>query len=122
MKAPWWVWAIGLGAGAYGVYWLWKKVPKPPGPAQIAQDIANLWLKLPFVGLPPAMVVLGNVKLPDGTLFPLKNLENGQIRQDSSVDPPAVYANVNGGIYQLSPSDQQGNYPGTFLGAAPAGG
>lgn len=122
MKAPWWVWALGLGAAGYGIYWIYKKVPKPPSPAQIAQDIANIWLKLPFVGLPPAMVVLGNVTLPDGTLYPLKLLQSGQIREDTTQEPAAVYANVNGSIYQLSPSDAEGNYPGAFVGAAPAGG
>lgn len=121
MKAPWWVWALGLGAAGYGIYWLYKKVPKPPTPSQIAQDIANIWLKLPWVGLPPAMVVLGNVKLPDGTLYPLKALQNGQIRQDNTQNPPAVFANVNGDIYQLAPSDPEGNYPGAFVGSAPAG-
>lgn len=121
MKAPWWVWAVGLGAAGYALYWIYKKVPKPPTPSQIAQDIADIWLKLPFVGLPPQMVVLGNVAMPDGTLVPLKFLQNGMIRQDNSQSPPAVYADISGAIYQLSPSDPQGNFPATFVGNAPAG-
>jgi hypothetical protein len=121
MKAPGWVWLLGIGAAGFGLYWLFKKLPKPPTPSQIAQDIASIWLKLPWVGLPPDMVVLGNVKLPDGTLYPLKQLQSGQIREDKSQTPPAVLANVNGSIYQLSPSDSEGNYPGALVGAAPAG-
>lgn len=114
MKIPWWVVALGL-AGVY-VYLQFRKSPLP---SSVAQGIANIWLSLPFVGLPPAMQVLGNVALPDGTLVPLNSLKSGQIRTDNTTGN--VYANVGGNIYQLSPSDTQGNYPATLVGPAPAG-
>jgi hypothetical protein len=114
---PWWVWAIGVGGVGYVVYKFWTGVPKSAPVQAISSAIADIWLSLPLVGLPPAMQVLGNVKLPDGTLVPLNSLSSGQIRQSGS----NVLANVAGTIYQLSPSDAQGNYPAAVLGPAPAG-
>jgi hypothetical protein len=120
---PWWVWGVGLAGVGYVVYRLWSGVSKVGTGVTnaIAQGVANAWLSLPIVGLPAAMTVLGNVKLPDGTSVALSSLQNGQIRQDNTVNPPNVYANVSGTIYQLSPSDAQGNYPAALIGPAPAG-
>jgi len=117
-RAPWWIWAIGVGGVGYLIYKIFYAPPKPGGPVDVVSSaIANIWLSLPLIGLPPAMEVLGNVKLPDGTLVPLNTLSSGQIRQNGS----NVLANVAGMIYQLSPSDTQGNYPAALLGPAPAG-
>lgn len=120
-KIPWWVWGLGVAGVGYILYRLANKVPQAVGAATsaLAQGIANVWLSLPVVGFGPAITVLGNIKLPDGTLVPLNNLV-GQIRQDNNT-PPNTYANVSGTIYQLSPSDTQGNYPAALLGPAPAG-
>ncbi len=117
-RAPWWIWAIGVGGVGYVIYKIFYAPPKPGGLTDtISSALANAWLSLPLVGLPPAMQVLGNVKLPDGTLVPLNSLSNGQIRQSGT----NVLANVSGTIYVLSPSDAQGNYPGAIVGPAPAG-
>lgn len=120
MKAPWWVWGLGLGIAGYALYALYKKIPKVPTPGQIASQVID-WLALPFINLPPAMQVLGNVALPNGSLIPLNTLQSGQIRQDNTQTPPAVYANVSGNIYQLAPSDANGNFPATYIQAAPPG-
>lgn len=119
-RAPWWVWAIGIGGVGYVLYKMWGGISSAGSGVTnaVSSAIANAWLSLPLVGLPPAMQVLGNVKLPSGTLVPLNSLSSGQIRTDASNN---VYANVSGTIYQLSPSDSQGNYPAMLVGAAPAG-
>lgn len=118
-KLPWWVWAAGLAGAAYVVYKFATKIPAAASAATnaVSQGIANVWLSLPLVGLGSSQSILGNAKLPDGTLVPLNSLVGG-IRQDSNNN---VYANVNGNIYQLSPSDAQGNYPAALMGPAPAG-
>ena len=120
MKTPWWVWPVGIGIAGYALYVLFQKIPKLPTPGQIASKLID-WLALPFINLPPAMQVLGNVVLPTGTMVPLNTLENGQIRQDLNQSPPAVYANVSGSIYQLAPSDANGNYPAVYVQPAPPG-
>lgn len=116
--APWWVWALGVGGVGYLIYKMFYAPPTPGGLVDsVSSALANAWLSLPLVGLPPAMQVLGNVKLPDGSLVSLNSLSGGQIRQSGST----VLANVAGTIYSLAPSDAQGNYPATALGPAPAG-
>jgi hypothetical protein len=119
-KIPWWVWALGLGGVGYLLYKSFSGVTAAmtTATAPVASTIADIWLSLPFVGLPANMQVLGNVTLPTGTQIPMNSLV-GKIRQDANGN---VYANVSGSIYQLSPSDSQGNYPATLIGAAPAGG
>lgn len=118
---PDWVWLVGLAGLGYLVYRLSSAIPKAAHAATnaIAQKIADIWLSLPYFGLTGQLSVLGNLKLPDGTLVPLNTLQSGQVRQDPSVNPPAVYAQVGQAIYQLSPSDEQGNYPASYVGAAP---
>jgi hypothetical protein len=120
-KIPWWVWALGLGGVAYVVYRFATNIPAAASAATsaVAQGIANAWLSLPLVGLGPAQSILGNAKLPDGTLVALNTLV-GSIRQTNDT-PPNVLANIDGNIYQLSPSDAQGNYPAALIGPAPAG-
>jgi hypothetical protein len=117
-KIPWWVWAGGLAGVAYLIYKFGSKLPNPnTAISAVAQGIANIWLSLPVVGLGSAQSILGNAKLPDGTLVPLNSLV-GSIRQDTNT-PPNVYAGINGNIYQLAPSDAQGNYPATLLAPLP---
>lgn len=120
MKVPWWVWVLGLGGVGYLLY---KSLPPVAAAASAATNavstgIANIWLSLPYFGLGSNIQVLGSVILPDGTVVPLNTLAQGKIRQDQNSN---VYANVNGNIYQLSPSNSDGNYPATLVGAAPAG-
>lgn len=120
-RIPWWVWAIGVTGAGYIIYKMWGGISAAGSAATnaVSSAIANAWLSLPMFSLPPAMEVLGNVKLPTGTLVPLNSLSSGQIRTDSSGNN--VYANVSGTIYQLSPSDAQGNFPAALIGPAPAG-
>jgi len=119
-KIPWWVWALGLGGVGYLLYKSFSGVAATASAATnaVSSGIADVWLSLPLVGLPAAMTVLGNVQLPNGSLVPLSSLQSGQIRTDANNN---VYANVSGTIYQLSPSNAQGNYPATLIGPAPAG-
>lgn len=119
-KIPWWVWALGLGGIGYLLYKSFSGVASTVTAATsgVASSIADIWLSLPGLQLPPNMQVLGSVVLPNGAVVAINTLV-GKIRQDASGN---VYANVNGTIYQLSPSDLQGNYPATLIGAAPAGG
>lgn len=118
-RVPWWVWALGVSGAGYLLYKMWGGLSAAGSAATNAASsaIANAWLSLPLVGLPPSMQVLGSVQLPDGTLVALNTLSNGQIRQSGA----NVLANVAGMIYQLSPSNAQGNYPAIALGPAPAG-
>jgi hypothetical protein len=120
MKLPWWVWGIGIAGVGYLLYRFASKIPQAASAATnaVSQGIANIWLSLPVVGLGSGQTILGNARLPDGTLVPLNNLI-GRLRQD---DTGNTYANISGTIYQLSPSDAQGNYPAALLGPAPAGG
>lgn len=119
-KIPWWVWALGLGAVGYLLYKTVVKVPAAVNAdtGAVSQGIADIWLSLPLVGLPANMQVLGSVQLPNGSLVPLSSLQSGQIRNDPNEN---VLADINGTIYQLSPSNAQGNYPATLIGPAPAG-
>jgi hypothetical protein len=121
MKIPWWVWALGVGGVGYLLYKSFSKVPQAAAAAvnAVSTGIAEIWLNLPFVGLPPNMTLLGQIQLPDGSEVALSSLPAGKIRQGSD---GSVLANVNGNIYQLSPSNAAGNYPATLLGPAPAGG
>lgn len=123
-RLPWWVWALGVGGVGYLLYKQLSKVPAAVNAAtgSVAQGIADLWLSLPFVSLPPSMTVLGNALLPDGSQVPLSSLQSGQIRSNTDSNGNlSVYANVRGTIYQLNPSNAQGNFPATLVGAAPAG-
>jgi len=123
-KIPWWVWALGIGGVGYVLYKSFTGVASTvaTGAAAVtnavSSGIAKAWLSLPFVGLPAQMTVLGSVLLPSGALVPLSSLQSGQIRTDANEN---VYANVYGMIYQLSPSNDQGNYPATLIGPAPVG-
>lgn len=123
-KVPWWVWALGIGGVGYLLYKSFSGVASAASAGAAAatnaasSGIASIWLSLPYLGLPAEMTVSGSVQLPDGSLVPLSSLQSGKIRQDASNN---VYANVSGTIYQLSPSNGQGNYPATLIGPAPAG-
>jgi hypothetical protein len=119
-KLPWWVWALGIGGLGYILYKSVSGVAATAASATsaVSSAIAQAWLSLPLFGLPAQMTVLGSVQLPNGALVPLSSLQSGQIRTDVSNN---VYANVSGTIYQLSPSNAQGNYPATLIGPAPAG-
>jgi hypothetical protein len=84
------------------LYQLLKKaIPNATAPA--ADAIAAFWLKL-FPN-PPPMNVLGNVVMPDGSLVPLQGLE---VRTDANQN---VFVKVGSSVYQLAPSDANGNWP-----------
>jgi hypothetical protein len=55
------------------------------------------------------MNLLGNIQLPDGTLIPLQTVD---VRQDPDGATIALY---NGSLYQLYPSDANGNWPAVPL-------
>jgi hypothetical protein len=124
-KIPWWVWALGLGGVGYLLYKSFSGAAAAVGAGAtvatnaVSSGVADLWLSLPLVGLPPQVTVLGSIQLPNGGLVPLSSLQPSQIR--NGPDGTSVLANVSGNIYQLSPSNTQGNYPATLIGPAPAG-
>ena len=119
-----WAWAIGVAGVGYVLYKLVNKVPQAVTAAAsaatnaVSQTIANTWLSLPVIGLGQGITILGNMKLPDGTLVPMQSLV-GNLRQ--AQDTTDTYASYAGNLYQLSPSDAQGNYPATLLGPTPVG-
>ncbi len=79
------------------------------GTDQTSDTIAKWWLAL-FPN-PPAMQVLGNVIFPDGTYVALQNLQPPKSDANG-----AVFVTYQGHYYQLSPSDDNGNWPATQVG------
>jgi len=79
------------------------------GTDQASDTLAAWWLAL-FPN-PPAMQVLGSVVFPDGSVVALSRLQPP--KADAS---GAVFVQYNGHYYQLSPSDQNGNWPATLVG------
>jgi hypothetical protein len=97
-----------LGAIAYFVYSYFSSPNNPlTGTNSVASGAANLWLTL--FPLPPTMSVQGNLVLAAGSLVPISQV---QIKTDS-VDN--VYALWSGHVYQLQPSDANGNWPATLV-------
>ena len=108
MKAENLIKLVLFGGAAYLLYGLFtKQLPKLTAP--IAGGIADLWVSLTSA---PAMSVQGNVVLPSGQQIPLSSLA---VKTDTAGN---VYVNINGAVYQLSPSDSEGNWPATFVGNA----
>lgn len=72
--------------------------------APVASALAAAYEAMTFA---PAIGVAGNVLFPDGTMTPLSSLP---IKQDTLgnvyVNPPPSYT-----LWQLQPSDAQGNWP-----------
>jgi len=95
-----------LGAAGAGLYVLFKGMKQfQKGTDYVAEGIAKLYLKMT---LAPPVQVLGNVLFPNGTKVPLSQLE---IRTDSAHD---VFTRFQGNIYQLQPSNAQGDWPATL--------
>ena len=102
----------GTAIAQFGAYW-----------SRLSPDAHGSYANGSWYAMPQSMnttqrLYFGSALLPSGSLVPLSTLQSGQIRQDANSN---VLANVSGSIYQLSPSNAQGNYPATFIGAAPAG-
>lgn len=99
-----------LVLGAAFLYLVWNKVKKPLDTLTApATDVLAWWWTLddpPGVGN-----VLGNVLLPDNSLVPLSTVA---LKTDAQHN---VYANIAGSIYELHPSDANGNYPATLVGS-----
>lgn len=72
--------------------------------APVSDALASAYEAMSFA---PALNVAGNVLFPDGTMTPLSQLP---IKQDTLgnvyVNPPPTYT-----LWQLQPSDPQGNWP-----------
>lgn len=104
---------IKIGAVGLGVYFLYtflsKKIPDAAkkATAPLSQAIANFWVSLTAS---PPMPVLGDVILPDGTdIGPLSQFSVGK---DSSGN---VYIQSGADVYQVQPSNAQGNWPATLV-------
>lgn len=93
-----------LAAVGFGLYKLLNKLPQVTAP--LSAGIANLWVSL--TGQPP-MIVLGSVVFPDGNTAALSSLE---VRADASGSAFVKYA---GHVYQLQPSDANGNWPAVLV-------
>lgn len=92
-----------LGGLAYFVYTYLQKSSPVQGTASVIADFIT------WATLPASMVVQGNIAFPDGTLYPLADVN---VRQSPT---GAVVANYQGHYYQLSPSDANGNWPATLI-------
>ncbi len=93
-----------VGGVAYVIYTLLPKFKKDTG--AVADWIAQFYEWATF---PPSIVPLGNIVLPGGMLIPLTEVE---VRQMPNGGTAALYAGV---VYQLSPSDNNGNWPASPL-------
>jgi hypothetical protein len=62
---------------------------------------ANLWVSLTAY---PAVGVIGNVAMPDGSVAPVASLEWKQDTQGNA------YTQVNGSVYELAPRDGAGDF------------
>lgn len=88
-------------------YLLWKVVPAlNKTTSTVADWIAQFYEWATF---PPSMIPLGNIVLPTGQLVPLTDVD---VRQMPNGGTAALYAGV---VYQLSPSDNNGNWPASPL-------
>jgi hypothetical protein len=74
----------------------------------VASGIADFWVTL--TSGPSMGGVLGNVVFPDGRMSPLAGYP---VRTDTQGN---VYINTGGVVYQLQPSDAQGNWPAVLVG------
>lgn len=92
-----------LAAAVYFIYDYLKKSPFTQKPAGWIADFYT-WLTLP-----PALVLNGNLSLPDGSLVPLSSAD---IRQNGA---NVVVAEYSGHFYQLQPSDSDGNWPAILI-------
>src|SRR5262249_36823077 len=90
----------GLIAGV--VYVLYTMLKKSSFTDATSSYLADIWLSLT---LPPAMVLQGNIVLPNGTLLPLQNSDVKQAPDGN------VYLNLGGTFFMLQPSDANGNWP-----------
>lgn len=91
-----------VGAGL-AIYYFLKKSPLLTTPASWIADF-YLWATLPA-----AMVLQGNIVMPDGSLVPLAS---ATVKQNASGDVVALYG---GHYYQLFPSDENGNWPSVLV-------
>jgi hypothetical protein len=102
-----------LGALGVGLYFLLTKgtaaLASAVGTATqpLSSGIANFWVSLTQS---PSMSTPGNALLPNGTKVPISSLPIGTDAYGN------VFTNVGGGVYQLSPSDANGDYPATLVG------
>lgn len=94
-------WAVIAGI-AYFVYDALKKNPITKVTADWIADF-YLWLTLPG-----SMELQGEVVLPNGDTF---HLSEADIREKGGV----VVAAYGGHFYQLSPHDEDGNWPGVLI-------
>jgi hypothetical protein len=94
-----------IGVGGFILYKLLKdQLNKATAP--LSDAIAKFWVSLTEQ---PAMVVQGNVKLPDGTAFPLST---AVVRADAQGH---VYTQAAGHVYQLQPHDADGDWPAVLV-------
>jgi hypothetical protein len=93
-----------LGIGAYLLYRFYNTASQVAAPA--ANAIASFYT---WATLPASMVVQGNMVFADGSTVPLAQVD---VRQNPNGSVNAAYA---GHIYQLAPSDANGNWPATLV-------
>jgi len=107
MKVSDWVGIGVVGVGGYVLYKLLSKVPQVTAP--ISNAIASAWVAATnALNGSFTMQLLGNLVLPDGTLVPIAQLPSGAMRSTAGGDLQVLY---NGHIWQMQPSDANGNFP-----------
>ena len=93
-----------VGGLGFFLYRMLSQLPKIASDAtdSASTAIANLWVTLTQQ---PPMTVLGSVVFPDSNTVAISSLP---IRSDGAGN---VYTQYNGHVYQLQPSNAQGNWP-----------
>lgn len=102
-----------LGVAGIGVYYVYKAISGATNLASnavnaatcsISSGIADFWNSLTLNSC--VMATQGNVVLPNGAQVALSSLPVG-------TNCSGTYVQYQGGVYQLSPSDSNGNWPAT---------
>jgi hypothetical protein len=107
MKVSDWVGIGVVGVGGYLLYKLLSKVPQATAP--VTSAIANAWVAATnALNGSFTMQLLGNLVFPDGSSVPIAQLPSGSMRSDASGNLQVLY---NGHIWQMQPSDANGNFP-----------
>lgn len=97
-----------LGALGVGLYFLLTRGTAAVASATqpLSAGIANFWTSLTQGA---SMTTPGNAVLPSGQQVPIANLP---IATDAYGN---VFTNYGGSVFQLSPSNSDGNYPATVV-------
>lgn len=112
MKAPSWVWLVGLGGAAYVLYKVSDTFRK--GVSIVTQPVSDAIADYtirndPYLSQPTVQSTLtGSVLFPSGALVPVSKLSVKPYNGPNGFEARVTY---NGTVYRLAPHDANGNYP-----------